>query len=77
MAGIPLNGRQAKKSVSDGRGTGASRQRKGREGGSTREKLKGRTGGGAEPISCASVSPSGARWGSGKEGVLHALLGDR
>lgn len=74
MAGIPLNGRQAKKSVSDGRGTGAWRQRKG---GSTREKLKGRTGGRAEPISCASVTPSGARWGSGKEGVLHALLGDR
>jgi len=72
MAGIPLNGRQAKKSVSDGKGTGVSGQKKGRVK-SWEAGLEGRLSLSPVPL----VTPSGARWGSGKEGVLHALLGDR
>lgn len=61
MAGIPLNCRQAKKSVSDGRGTGASGQK------GTREKLGGRTGGRAEPISHAPGHHERGLMRSGKE----------
>ena len=72
MAGIPLNCRQAQKSVSDGRGTGASRPK-----GSTREKLGGRTGGRDKPIAHAPGHHYWGLVGSGKEDVLHVLLGDR
>lgn len=69
MAGIPLNGGRPRSLYL----TAGAQMFRGKRVKSWEAGLEGKLSPSPAPL----VTPSGARWGLGKEGVLHALLGDR